>query len=255
MFKKDVTFDGIVIKNTRYKEADALVVILTKQYGVKTFLVRGVGKSKSKLAGSVIPYSNGQYIGSINDSGLSYITAANSVEASDSIFTDMEKSAYVAYILDLAAHAFADSNTISDDWFNFFNDSIKLIEKDLDPQIIANIVQIQLLEVFGVFPELKKCVIGAETDGEFDYSESYGGILCKKHYSFDENRLHAGQRVIYYLRLFSEIKLANINTINIKLNTKNQLKHIIDMIYDESVGLNLKTKQFIDKLSKFSSEY
>lgn len=251
MFKKNVTFDGIVTKSTKYKEVDALVTILTKQYGVKTFLVRGIGKSKSKIAGSVIPYSIGQYIGNINDEGLSYITTVNSVKSYEDILLDLEKSSYIAYILDLAVHAFNDSSTIPEKWFTFLKESMSLIQRDLDPQVIANIVQIQLLAVFGVFPEFKKCVIGGETTGEFDYSESYGGIICKNHFSFDENRLHAGQRVIYYLRLFSNIKLESINTINIKTSTKNQINHIIDMIYDESVGINLKTKQFIEKITKF----
>lgn len=248
---KDVTFDGIVIKNTRYKESDALVIILTKQYGPKTFLIRGVRKAKSKNVGSFIPFTIGQYIGSINEDGLSYITATNNLQNLENLTTDIEKSAYASFILDIARHAFQDIDEVEEEWFTKIIESLKLIDKNLDAAIISNIMQIQLLDVFGVKPELEKCVICGKRIGNFDYSEMYGGLLCEDHYSLDDNRLHAGQRVIYYLRLFSKVNLISINSISVKISTKNQLQHIIDMIYDDSVGIKLKSREFLNKINDF----
>lgn len=44
-----------------------------------------------------------------------------------------------------------------------------------DPEIIAQIVQLQLLDAFGVAPQLGACVICGKEKGIFDYSIAAGG--------------------------------------------------------------------------------
>lgn len=249
---KNQTFDGIVMKVSRYKENDALVYMLTKQFGLKTFYIRGFGKAKSKLTGALMPFNYGEYIGSINDDGFSYITSTNRVNSFEKISLDIEKNAYSSFIVDLFSHAFEQVTTIDDFWFDYLSHALALINTGLDPQIISNIVQVQLLTVFGVEPNFQSCVIGGETKGDFDFSIVLGGIICSNHFANDPNRIHAGQRVIYYLRLFSNINLDNINTIDVKISTKNRIQYIIDMIYDDTVGLSLKSKKFIEQLHTFN---
>ncbi|MGR3741750.1 DNA repair protein RecO [Companilactobacillus sp. DQM5] len=251
--KKNQSFNGLVIKVKRYKENDALVYMITEQFGLKTFYIRGFGKSKSKLTGTLMPFSYGEYLGSINDNGFSYVTSSNEVHEFKNIVFDIEKNAYAAFIIDLFSHAFDQSTNIEKEWFEYLKIALELINKNLDYQIITNIVQIKLLEVFGVKPNFKSCVIGGETSGEFDFSIVLGGIICSRHFINDPNRIHAGQKVIYYLRLFSNIDLKKINTIDVKQSTKNQIQHVIDLIYDDNIGLNLKSKKFIEKLNSYKS--
>lgn len=247
---KNQTFTGLIMKVSRYKENDALVYMITKEFSLKTFYVRGFGKAKSKITGSLMPYTYGEYLGSINDDGFSYVTSANYVSEFNNISLDITKNAYAAFIVDLFSHAFEQSESVSAEWFDFLIKALLLIDDGRDPQIISNIVQINLLKVFGVNPNFKSCVVGGETEGEFDFSIVLGGIICNHHYSKDPNRLHAGQRVIYYLRLFSGIKLENIKKIDVKQTTKNQIQHIIDLIYDDNIGISLKSKKFINQLNE-----
>ncbi|GKQ42661.1 DNA repair protein RecO [Companilactobacillus sp. RD055328] len=248
---KDQTFDGLVLKVNRYKENDALVYMITRQFGLKTFYIRGFGKAKSKLTGALMPFNYGEYIGSISDDGFSYISSANHVDEFGSISLDIKKNAYASFIVDLFSHAFEQQVNIDEYWFDYIKKALSLISEDLDPQIVSNIVQINLLKAFGVEPNFRSCVVGGETEGTFDFSIVLGGIICSHHFINDPNRIHAGQRVIYYLRLFSNIELNNINTIDVKINTKNQIQHVIDMIYDDTVGINLKSKKFIEQLNDF----
>lgn len=248
---KNQTFDGLVLKVSRYKENDALIYMVTKQFGLKTFYVRGFGKAKSKLTGSLMPFNYGEYIGSINDNGFSYISSANHVQEFGDISLDIQKNAYASFIVDLFSHAFEQAEVIDEEWFDYIKNALLLISKGLDPQIISNIVQIRLLTVFGVEPNFYSCVVGGETEGDFDFSIVLGGIICSRHFLSDPNRIHAGQRVIYYLRLFSNVELSSINTVNVKEATKNQIQHVIDLIYDDTVGIQLKSKKFIDQLNKF----
>src|SRR5699024_5581350 len=92
------------------------------------------------------------------------------------------------------------------------------------------------------------CVICGNTEGPFDYSSFYGGLLCKKHWSEDIHRYHADPRAIHLLRLFSVLSLDRLGKIEVKEETKREMRKILDQLYEENVGLKLKSKKFIDNM-------
>ena len=63
--------------------------------------------------------------------------------------------------------------------------------------------------------------------------------------------MHLDQRTIYYLRLFSAVDITKINNIKVNRVTKQKLRQVIDKIYDNSVGLNLKSKKFLDQMNSW----
>ncbi|WP_392854748.1 DNA repair protein RecO, partial [Klebsiella pneumoniae] len=88
------------------------------------------------------------------------------------------------YIMGLIDAAFPDSHPAVK-WFDKLYYGLKLINDGLDPEIITNIFEIQLLSVFGVAPDLKGCVICGRHDLPMDYSDKYGGLLCIHHWDHD----------------------------------------------------------------------
>ena len=50
------------------------------------------------------------------------------------------------------------------------------------------------------------------------------------------------------------IDLFKIQSVNVKQTTQMELKTMIDRIYQDTVGLSLKSKQFIDKMYSFDSQ-
>lgn len=240
-------FQGIVLYRKDYRERDLLVKILTDRFGKKMFLVKGGKRPKNRLASAILPFTYGTYVGDIR-SGLSFINTAKETHHFWQISQDIVLNAYASYILGLIDKAFEDEAPL-DYWFEKVDQALKLIDAGFDPQAITQIIEVQLLRVFGVQPNLESCVICQHTDRPFDYSEAYGGLLCAQHWHLDPNRFHASQRVIYFLRLFSAVDLFKINSIKIKPATKAELKKIIDQIYQDTVGVYVKSKKFLDEMS------
>ena len=81
------------------------------------------------------------------------------------------------------------------------------MDQENDAEIITNIFEIQILHRFGITPNWTHCAICGKTDGRFDYSSKYSGILCEQHWGIDERRYHADSRAIHFIRLFSQIIL------------------------------------------------
>ncbi|MFD1471247.1 DNA repair protein RecO [Companilactobacillus mishanensis] len=250
MARNVTNFFGIVVKRQRYRERDSLVTILTREYGFRTFLVRGTQTGKSKLSGSVIPFSYGDYTGLVKNEGLSYINSASNIKQFDEIIKDIELNAYATFLFDLVRLAFMEER-IPDSWYKTIFKALMYIDNGSDGQIIVNIIQMHLLEVFGVAPNMDSCVVGGETAGKFDFSVVLGGIICSKHYANDPNRLHIPEKIVYFLRLFSKINIDQVGKIELKETNKDLIQHAIDSIYSGTVGPYPKSKLFIDKMKSW----
>lgn len=240
-------FAGIVFFRRDYRERDMLVKILTDNFGFKMFFVRGVRKRGFRLGAAILPFTQANYFGAISTNGLSFINAAKDVEHYQNLLQDIELNAYATYLLELAAAAFGDSQPLGG-WFSQLQQALSLIDRHFDPAIIVNIIEVQLLNFFGVKPNLQDCVICHQTTGAFDFSESYGGLLCAAHFHLDSRRMHLDQRTLYFLRTFAQLDLRRLNSIHVKSTTKNNLRQALDQIYDNEVGLNLKSRHFLEEM-------
>ena len=246
-------FRGIIMFRRDYRERDLLVKILTDKIGPAMFFVKGAKKRGFRLAADILPFTHGEYIGSLTDNGLSFINTASDTSQYRSIASDISKNAYATYILALVDSAFQDGQGIGG-WFNQFAAALDLINSGLDEQVIANVIETQLLVRFGVAPTWDRCVICGRDDLPLDFSEQYGGMLCRNHWHLDERRLHLDQRTVYYLQRFSTLNLQKLNSIKINSTTKRRLQFVLDSLYDNEVGLNLKSKKFIRQMGQWEEK-
>ena len=245
---------GIVLSTRDYADNDYLVKVFTEEYGIVSFLARGAKKNKSKLYNQLFVSSQIEIIGKLpKNEGLGFINDATS-KINSNIQLDIIKTAWVTYMGDLIDYAL-DEHQVNQYFYSQLEYAINKIEVGLDPQIITNIVQLQLLEPFGVQTDWHYDAIDHQTDsGDFDYSEKFSGIIAKNHWHLDEHRLHADQKVIYYLRQFSQINIKNINTIDVNDRTKRGIQLVLDNIYEKQVGVNPKSKNFINQLNKLEGQ-
>ncbi|KRM12090.1 DNA repair protein RecO [Paucilactobacillus suebicus] len=246
-------FEGIIMYRRDYRERDQLIKILTDRVGKTMFFVKNVRKRGSRIAADVLPFTDGNYVGVLNREGLSFINTALETHHFYQITQDIVKNAYATYILGLVDSAFADQQQLGG-WFHQIKQALTLIDEGFDERIITNIIEIQLLNVFGIAPNWQGCSVCGRNDLPLDYSIKYGGLLCQEHYHLDSYRLHVDQRTIYYLRKFSRLNLDQLTSIEVHEETKKHLRQVIDEIYDDGVGLRLKSKKFIDQLGTWENK-
>ena len=231
MARVTTQFTGIIMYRQDYRERDLLVKMLTDKIGPAMFFVKNAKKRGFRMTADILPFTHGTY-------------------QYKNIASDISKNAYVTYILALVDSAFNDGRSIGG-WFNQVAAALDLIEKGLDEQIITNIIETQLLVAFGVAPIWDRCVVCGRNDLALDFSGQCGGMLCQNHWSLDEHRLHLDRKTVYYLQQFATINLQKLNSIRINPATKRRLQQVLDTLYDNEVGLNLKAKRFIRQMNKW----
>ena len=243
-------FDAIVMYQRPHKEHDLMVKMLTKTHGKRMFYIRH-GKSKRyAYAADVLPFTVGQYEGSINKTGLSFMNDVKQSRVSRVFLEDVHKSAYMTYIMGLVDAAFVDNQPLNS-WFEEVALAIEKMESDFSPLALADYFELKLLPAFGVHVDWEHCVICEETTPQMDFSMTLGGILCEKHFGHDEHRMQLAPKALYILKQFSQVQLKQMHSLSIKATTLQEMSRVLDAIYDDQVGVQLKAKSFIKQLQSW----
>lgn len=238
---------GIIFKRRKYKDTDLIVKIMTKNNGIISLIVKGAMRPKSKLNAATLNFSYGTYVIYTSGHGLSSLRTYKEVKQLDGIYDDLIKNAYTSFILDLIDHAFVEYQPIGK-YYDLADFAIHKINKGVDPEIITQIVQMQLLTAFGVQPELRHCLICKKEQGRFDYSIKLGGVICSDHFNDVQSRLYLKPKQTALLRTMGLVPIERLGKISLQSETKLATRKAIDRIYGETIDLNLKTKKFLDEI-------
>ena len=245
---------AIILWTKNHKEHDKLVKIFSQKDGKFMCYARGVHKKNNALNSAIQPFTKAVYLGKFTKDSLSFLNAAKEVEPYRNIQQDIFINAHATYILRLA-DAVIDDNKTDEPLFAFVDLALTMLDNGNDEEIITNIFEIQLLPRFGAQINWLDCAICQENQGAFDYSMKYHGVLCQKHFDKDQRRLHASAKTIHLLRMFSQISYERIGNIGVKKETKQELRAVIDQLYEEYVGLHLKSKTFLDQMADWEGKF
>lgn len=236
---------GLVLYNRPFREDDKLVKIFTETSGKHMFFVRHA--TNSKLSSVIQPLILANFILKINNHGLSYIEDYKGVSLFKEINADIYKLAYATYLVSLADAAISDA-VYDAPLFAFLIKTLELMDEGLDYEILTNIFEIQILDRFGVQLNFHDCVFCHRVGLAFDFSHRYSGLLCPEHYEKDLYRSHLDPNVPYLLNQFQTLHFDSLKTISVKPDMKQKLRKFIDEVYEDYIGLRLKSKKFIDDL-------
>ena len=164
------------------------------------------------------------------------------------INSDLFVMAYATYVAALADASLQDNHQDAP-LFAFLQKTLELMEEGLDYQVLTNIFEIQILTRFGISLNFNECVFCHRVGQAFDFSFKYGACICPDHYHEDEKRCHLNPNIPYLLNQFQAINFETLETISLKSEIKQELRQFMDQIYEEYVGIHLKSKKFIDSLA------
>lgn len=245
--KQTPAFHAIVISVRKHKEKDALVKLFTLEHGKRMFFVRNYFQANHPLKSALLPYTYSVFEGTIQEDGLSFLRDYKETQQFRKLHEDVYLNAYATYLANLSDAAVED-RVVSRDLFQLLHDSLFSMDEGLDPEIIVNIFEMNIFRYFGVHPNLSACLICGSKQEPFDFSTRFAGVLCQKHYHEDEHRLRINPAAIYFCRLFMQIKPAQVTHITVKEENKKAIRTFIDYLFEEYVGIRLKSKSYIDQM-------
>lgn len=236
--------EGIVISETNYSETSKILNIYTKEYGIIGVVSKGCRSLKSKLRSVSCKLTFGYFHIYYKESALSTLISVDLIDSLKNSKSDIKKISYLSYIIDLTTQVVKQSE---EEIFNLLKQCILKIEEGLDPLVITNILEIKLLEVLGVMPQLDCCNVCGNTNDIVTISVENGGYICKD--CMSENDKMYSEKVIKLLRMYYYVDIEKITKLEIKEEVKKEINEFLDLYYDQYTGLYLKSKNFLKRLN------
>lgn len=243
-------FLGIVLFKQEYKEHDAIVKLFTLEHGKQMFFVRNFNSGSHLLKPALYPFTIAKFIGKINYNGLSFLSEYKSLHLVKKAHGDIIAQAYLSYIVSLV-DAVIEDRIVQKDIFLLLFYALKQVENNKDVEVITFIVELKLLYFFGINLNFQSEVFTGSTKGPFDFSFKYNGLISPIHFDKDPYRLNANPNAIYLIQQMISISLNKLGDIKINVKLKQEIRRIIDAIYNEYVSIQIKSKKFIDSLEKW----
>ena len=233
---------GIILHETPYGETSKILNVLTEDFGKISIISKGCRNIKNKLRGVSNKMNYCEYTISYKENGLSTMIEGMTINSFKNVFGDMKKSLYCFYLIDLISQVLNENN--NKEIFNLLSASLTKINDGLSPELISNIVELQLLKYLGVNLNLDSCVNCGKTSDLITVDLNNGGCLCKDCY---QDGYLFNEKALKLLMLLNKIDLSKIKELNI---TDYDIFHEIDdFIYEyyshyTGIYLNKKDKMF-----------
>ncbi|MBD1844472.1 DNA repair protein RecO [Cyanobacteria bacterium FACHB-63] len=176
---------GINLKAMPLGEADRIVTILTKEFGLLRAVAMGARKQNSKLGGRSGLFVVNELLMAKGRS-LDKITQAETLESYPGLGRNLKKLTAGQYLAELALQQ-ALSEQPQEELFYLLNEHLGRIEQCTDDEVLPRLIHavFQLLVVAGVAPQVHQCSVTGTTiepdlsssEPQAGFSSSIGGVV------------------------------------------------------------------------------
>jgi len=243
------TVEAVVIRSMDYGESNKIITLYTKQMGKISVMVRGAKKMKSRHSAITQLFVHGEFtfyksgkMGNLNEGEI--------LNAHHLLHSSIHKTTYAAYILEMIDRMLIEQEG-SSYLFEQCLASLEAIEEGKCPQIVSHLFEMKMLSFAGYAPMLEYCVSCEKQCNQFKLSAELGGIVCEKCQHNDPTALTISDRTLKLLRVFQQLDLKRLGNIDVKDESKRELKLCMRKYMDTHVSNYWKSLSFLDQMDSF----
>ncbi|AXF54698.1 DNA repair protein RecO [Salicibibacter kimchii] len=238
--------EGLVIRAVSYGEANIILTVFTKERGKVALMARGAKKTNSRFSAVSQLFSYGLFYFHYRKASMSTLSQGEVLEPFSQVRTDIEKTAYAAYVCELL-DGVTTEHEASPSLFTLVLTVLRFLEKGEDAEVLLRMMEVKLTKPAGIKPELDQCVNCGRTTGDFSFSVKEAGYLCDTCSTLDAHRFLLTPKQVQLIRTLYYIEPGRLGQIRVKPETKTLLHQILESYYDTYSGLTLKSKRFLDQ--------
>lgn len=168
--------EGIVLRETEYKDNDKLLTVLTKDFGKITVKARGVKSQRSKLKAGCQLFAYSEWV--LTEFGGRYTaTEVNTKELFSELQKDIELMYLATYFVQVC-DAVAQEDDPNEEILSLLLNSLFALSKLSKPQAFVKAVfELRLMCLCGFLPDLRGCFVCGKPDCE-RFNITQGALQC-----------------------------------------------------------------------------
>ena len=174
-----IEIEGIVLRQSPYKEKDRMISILTKD-GVKNFLARGIASTTSKNAASCNLFCHSLFYLNETNSKLS-LSQSKIIDSHYELYLDLEKMSALQFASETIIKFLDEDNQMYDYLLNL----IKYLKEGFDSKTLMTIFLANVIKESGYQLEYNSCIECESKSNIVAVNYDLGGFICqncaKKH--------------------------------------------------------------------------
>lgn len=167
---------AIVLRGRDYREADRMVILLTRDAGKITVVARGTKKMKSRFSALVEPLTLGNFL-LRRGKNMDTLIQGEIIKPYRGLRKDLLRFAYAQYFCELCERTLVDSEP-APAIFALLLTALELLETETDSARVARCFELNLLDELGFCPALNGCLQCGTTTGPFVFNALEGALLC-----------------------------------------------------------------------------
>ncbi|MBU0606455.1 MAG: DNA repair protein RecO [Armatimonadetes bacterium] len=240
---------GITLAVHKYGDTGRVATFLTGEWGKVEAVARGVGKTGSKLAAAVEPLTVSR-LQFAQGRGLDRLAQAEVVEAYLPLRHDLQRLACGSLLLELTDLTTEPGEAVPG-LLEDLTAALDAIVAGDDPELLTQAFTLRLFAKQGMAPELQECLsCGAALEGEGGYIPAQGGFVCRRCTPATQGRLTASGQALGALRTLLTMPLSHLRRLNLSPGVRREMSRVLQAHTDYHVGEQLKSRKFLDKLSR-----
>lgn len=239
------TTEAIVLFKVDYRDSSKILHLYAKD-GHHSVVAHGVKKLNSMhrvLAqiGNVIrlDLSSSRDLPSLKDGEL--------VHEFPTVQTDPIGLAYLSHMLDLVRLAIS-SDSDHEKMYQFLIKLLQRLERGWDPELLTFVFELKLLHFLGHGLSLAGCTMCNEAE-DLVFHISSGGLLCRQHLTPVD--VSYDQDIYGLIDLLYRLDVTTDELPVVAPNDRVILRHIIDLLYEEFVGVHTRSRSILRQLKKY----
>ena len=174
------TTDALVIGSMRYREADRIITLYTRDRGKVSAVAKGVRRTKSKVGGRLEPFSLVRMSLHAGRGTLYTVIGVETVRTFQGVRDELFRMEEGARLLNAVRHLFPGEET-SAPAFTLLVRGIARLAAAEDAATASGVVlatRLKLLVLLGYAPEVSQCALCGSEGLLYGFSPSLGGVVC-----------------------------------------------------------------------------
>ena len=242
--------EAIVLRRSNFGEADRMLTLYSKEFGKIRALAKGARKPQTRKTGHVELFMRTDFMFARGKS-IDIITHAEVVEAYQQIRTDLVRTTYASYAVELIDQLTADADRDLRK-YSLLSEALEWFAASGDLMLTARYYELRLLALAGFQPQLFHCISGGEAIEEQDqfFSAEAGGLICPDCRSADPRALAISAPAVKVLRYMQSRPWDTVKVLRLRGELNRELESLMYYYLSYILERNLKSVDFLRQLRR-----
>ena len=240
---------GLVLNKRDLRETSILVDFYTREFGKVSGILKGIRTEPEKFASNLELFSLNEIIFyRKTHSSLHLVSQADKIDNFTGIRQNVERISTASFMMELI-NSVMQAEDANADVFNLALASLKELETNYNPEKIATIFKIKMLNLSGFKPHFDSCVSCLDKImGQSKFSLALGGLLCPRCMAKDPTSRSIFRGTIATVLHIERNSFAASLNLGMNPLIKKELDLILNSFLNFHLGRELKSQKLLNKL-------